>query len=159
MRTIGCRRCGGGLAGQVATSNVVEGARLAEELAPDIVVFDGSGAAVPPVATDRRVLVASGAQDVRAGLNVYRVLVSDLVVAVGVDEAQSGGDPRAEGRPGRPCELRLEPVEPLEGRVAVFAAGPRRPIISRRTSSQPPRTLRIGPACATISPPSTPRLT
>ena len=54
--------------------------------APDLVVFDGSGAAIPPVATDRRILVTSGAQDVRAGLNAYRVLVSDLVVAIGVDD-------------------------------------------------------------------------
>jgi cyclic 2,3-diphosphoglycerate synthetase len=124
VRTIGCRRCGGGLAGQVATSNVAEGARLAEELAPDIVIFDGSGAAVPPVATDRRVLVTSGAQDVRAGLNVYRVLVSDLVVAVGVDDAQAAVIGELKDIPVVRCELRLEPVEPLEGRVAVFAAGP-----------------------------------
>src|SRR5581483_2493040 len=48
--TIGCRRAGGGLAGAVSVSNVAEGARLAAELRPDIVVFDGSGAAIPPVA-------------------------------------------------------------------------------------------------------------
>jgi cyclic 2,3-diphosphoglycerate synthetase len=124
VRTIGCRRCGGGLAGQVATSNVAEGARLAEELAPDIVVFDGSGAAIPPIATDRRILVTSGAQDVRAGLNAYRVLVADLVVAIGVDEAQLGAIRELKDVPVVQCELRLEPVEPIGGRVAVFAAGP-----------------------------------
>jgi cyclic 2,3-diphosphoglycerate synthetase len=124
VRTIGCRRCGGGLAGQVASSNVAEGARLAEELAPDLVVFDGSGAAIPPVATDRRILVTSGAQDVRAGLNAYRVLVSDLVVAVGVDDEQAAAIRELKDIPVIRCELRLEPVEPIEGRVAVFAAGP-----------------------------------
>ncbi len=124
VRTIGCRRCGGGLAGQVASSNVSEGARLAEELAPDIVVFDGSGASIPPVATDRRILVTSGAQDVRAGLNAYRVLVSDLVVAIGVDDSQAAAIRKLKDVPLVRCELRLEPVEPLEGRVAVFAAGP-----------------------------------
>ena len=123
VRTIGCRRCGGGLAGQVATSNVADGARLAEELAPDLVVFDGSGAAIPPVATDRRILVTSGAQDVRAGLNAYRVLVSDLVVAVGVDEGQAEAISELKDVPVVRCELRLEPMEPIEGRVAVFAAG------------------------------------
>ena len=47
VETIGCRRCGGGLAGAVSVSNVAEGARLAVELEPDLVVFDGSGAAHP----------------------------------------------------------------------------------------------------------------
>jgi cyclic 2,3-diphosphoglycerate synthetase len=124
VRTIGCRRCGGGLAGRVASSNVAEGARLAEELAPDLVVFDGSGAAVPPVSTDRRILVTSGAQDVRGGLNAYRVLVSDLVVAIGVDDDEVAAIRRLKLLPVVRCELRLEPVEPIEGRVAVFAAGP-----------------------------------
>jgi len=124
VRTIGCRRCGGGLAGQVASSNVPDGARLAEELAPDLVIFDGSGAAIPPVATDRRILVTSGAQDVRAGLNGYRVLVSDLVVGVGIDDDQVEAIRRLKQLPIIRCELRLEPVEPIEGRVAVFAAGP-----------------------------------
>jgi cyclic 2,3-diphosphoglycerate synthetase len=126
VRTIGCRRCGGGLAGQVAISNVAAGAHLAEELAPDLVVFDGSGAAIPPVATDRRILVTSGAQDVRAGLNAYRVLVSDVVVSIGADDEQVAAIRALKDVPVARCELRLEPVEPTEGRVAVFAAGPAR---------------------------------
>ena len=76
VRTIGCRRCGGGLAGQVATSNVPAGIELAERLAPDVLVVDGSGAAVPPVRADATILVTGDGQDVRAGLNPYRVLVS-----------------------------------------------------------------------------------
>ena len=51
LPTIGCRRAGGGLAGAPFASNVLEGARLAATLDPDIVVFDGSGAAHP---ADRR---------------------------------------------------------------------------------------------------------
>lgn len=124
VRTIGCRRCGGGLAGQVASSNVAEGARLAQELAPDIVVFDGSGAAIPPIETDRRILVTAGAQDVLAGLNAYRVLVSDLVVATNVDDEQVAAIRGLKDVPVVRCELRLTAVEPVSGRVAVFAAGP-----------------------------------
>src|SRR5439155_11987039 len=56
--TVGCRRCGGGLAGETADSNVLEGAALAATLRPDLLVFDGSGAALPPVAADARILVA-----------------------------------------------------------------------------------------------------
>ena len=39
--TIGCRRCGGGLAGAVGSSNVLAGAELAAARSPDLVVFDG----------------------------------------------------------------------------------------------------------------------
>ncbi len=83
VATVGCRRCGGGLAGAVATSNVGQGARVAASLHPDLVVFDGSGAALPPIAADRTVVVVGGHQDpaVAAGyLNTYRLLVADLVV-------------------------------------------------------------------------------
>jgi cyclic 2,3-diphosphoglycerate synthase len=110
--TIGCRRAGGGLAGKVFVSNVVAGARLAAERAPDVVVFDASGASIPPIAVDRRVLVVGARHDVDSHFNTYRRLVSDLVVAV---------DCEVEG--AIPATLRLRPLAPLEGRVAVFTAG------------------------------------
>jgi cyclic 2,3-diphosphoglycerate synthetase len=110
--TIGCRRAGGGLAGQVFVSNVLAGARLAAELAPDVVVFDSSGAAVPPIATERRVLVVGPDQDIDAYFNRYRRLISDVVVSVGCE---------VEG--AHSATLRLRALEPLEGRVAVFTAG------------------------------------
>jgi cyclic 2,3-diphosphoglycerate synthetase len=121
--TVGCRRAGGGLAGQVFDSNVLEGARIAVELGPDLVVFDGSGAAIPPVEVDARVLVARTDRDATAYLNPYRVLVSDLVVLVG------DGDPEPirelKDVPIVRAELRLAPVEPLAGRrTAVFTTGP-----------------------------------
>jgi cyclic 2,3-diphosphoglycerate synthetase len=83
VETIGCRRCGGGLAGAVFSSNVAAGAALAAASAPDLVIFDGSGAALPPVAADRTVLAVPGHHDpaVAAGyLNTYRLLRADLVV-------------------------------------------------------------------------------
>jgi cyclic 2,3-diphosphoglycerate synthase len=121
--TIGCRRAGGGLAGAVTASNVFEGAALAVEREPDVVVFDGSGAAIPPVDVDARILVSGSGHDPTAYLNAYRVLVSDLVVLVG------GGDAEAIRRlkdiPVVPAELRLRPAAPLGGRrVAVFTTGP-----------------------------------
>jgi cyclic 2,3-diphosphoglycerate synthetase len=111
--TIGCRRAGGGLAGQPFVSNIGEGARLAAKRRPDLVVFDGSGSAIPPVAADRRILVTGPGHDLGAHFNAYRELVSDLVIAVGYesDDAIS-------------ATLRLRPLAPLEGRVAVFTAGP-----------------------------------
>jgi cyclic 2,3-diphosphoglycerate synthetase len=111
--TIGCRRAGGGVAGRPFVTNVPEGARLAAARAPDAVVFDGSGTAIPPVAVDRRVLVVGPGHDLEQGFDLYRRLISDIVVAVGceVDGAFA-------------AELRLRPLGPLPGRVAVFAAGP-----------------------------------
>jgi cyclic 2,3-diphosphoglycerate synthetase len=112
LPTIGCRRAGGGLAGQVFVSNVADGARLAAERSPDLVVFDSSGTAIPPVAVDRRVLVVGPHHDLDSYLNTYRRLVSDLVVAVGCE---------VEGAITARIELR--PLEPVEGRVAIFTAG------------------------------------
>ena len=120
---VGCRRAGGGLAGAPFDSNVLEGARLAAQLEPELLVFDGSGAALPPVEADSRILVTNGAHDARAGLNAYRVLVSDLVVDTG------GADREAirsiSDVPVVAAELRLRPAEPLRGRrTAVFTTGP-----------------------------------
>lgn len=123
VATVGCRRAGGGLAGAVTVSNVLEGALLAAERGPDVVVFDGSGAAIPPVDVDARILVSGRGHDPLAYLNPYRVLVSDAVLLVG------GGDPAAvrtlKKVPVLEADLRLRPVTPLRGRrVAVFTTGP-----------------------------------
>jgi cyclic 2,3-diphosphoglycerate synthetase len=122
VTTIGCRRAGGGLAGAVGTSNVAAGARVAAERRPDFVVFDGSGAAIPPVAVDRRVLVIGRGHDPVGYLNAYRVLVSDLVVLVGGGDAAAVTD--VKDVPVVEAELVLRPMEPLLGRrVAVFTTG------------------------------------
>src|SRR5689334_11611804 len=81
--TVGCRRCGGGLAGRVATANVLEGIQVALGLDPELLILDGSGAALPPVAADARILVipAQQAPEIATGyLNAYRILLADLVV-------------------------------------------------------------------------------
>jgi cyclic 2,3-diphosphoglycerate synthase len=119
---IGCRRAGGGLAGAPFDSNVLEGANLAQELDPELLVFDGSGAALPPVAVDARILVANGEHEVRAGLNAYRVLVSDLVVDTG--GADRDAIRAVSDVPIVAAELLLRPTEPLRGRrTAVFTTG------------------------------------
>jgi cyclic 2,3-diphosphoglycerate synthase len=121
VTTVGCRRCGGGLAGATFTTNVLDGARRAAELAPDVVVFDGSGAAIPPVATRVRILVA---HDLAGGLNPYRALISDLVLSMSGEVVSAA---EALGRKALQFDLRLRPLEPLDGRrAAVFTTGPAR---------------------------------
>jgi cyclic 2,3-diphosphoglycerate synthetase len=81
--TVGCRRCGGGLAGEPFVSNVLEGAEIANSLDTLVTLFDGSGAAMPPVQVERRVLVAGANQDpeyIVGFLGTYRLLLSDLVL-------------------------------------------------------------------------------
>jgi cyclic 2,3-diphosphoglycerate synthase len=135
VATVGCRRCGGGLAGGVATSNVSEGARVAVALDPELVIFDGSGAALPPVATDRTVAVVGGHQDpaVATGyLNAYRLLRADLVVLTMAEASSGWGDVRdAVRRVVRtgvevvPARLRPRPLVDVSGRsVAYFSAAP-----------------------------------
>ena len=135
VATVGCRRCGGGLAGAVATSNVAEGARIAVDLEPDVVVFDGSGAALPPVDAGRTVVVVGGHQDphVAAGyLNAYRLLLADLVVVTMAEEGAGREEVQAAVRavarrdvPVVAATLRPRPLVDVRGRtIAYFCAAP-----------------------------------
>jgi cyclic 2,3-diphosphoglycerate synthetase len=127
---IGCRRCGGGLAGGVATSNVPSGAELAVERSPDFVVFDGSGAALPPVATTKGLLVTSTFNDpalVTGYLNAYRILIADLVVITMASDRTAHELLAAAIREVKPevpvisADLRPRPLVPVAGkRVAYF---------------------------------------
>jgi cyclic 2,3-diphosphoglycerate synthase len=127
--TIGCRRCGGGLAGSPGATNLLEGAALAAELEPELAIFAGSGAAIPPIATSARLLVTSTAQPtevVTGYLNAYRILVSDLVIVTGgVDDALVEAIHDVKEVPIVPVELRPRPVAPVAGRrVAYFSTAP-----------------------------------
>jgi cyclic 2,3-diphosphoglycerate synthase len=91
--TVGCRRCGGGLAGEPFVSNVLEGAEIANGLDTRVTVFDGSGAAMPPVQVERRVLVAGANQDseyIVGFLGTYRLLLSDLLLLTMSEEPMAG---------------------------------------------------------------------
>ncbi|HET9937536.1 MAG TPA: 2,3-diphosphoglycerate synthetase [Gaiella sp.] len=133
--TVGCRRCGGGLAGAVAVSNVAAGLEVAVALGPELVLLDGSGAALPPVEADRRVLVTSAAQpvDVAAGyLNAFRARIADLVLVTMAEPDAAHAELAAAVRelvrddvPVVRCVLRPRPLEPVAGeRVAYFCTAP-----------------------------------
>ena len=135
LPTVGCRRCGGGLAGAVGVSNVLAGTRIAEDLDPGLIVLDGSGAALPPIAADRRVLVVGAHQDhaVATGyLNPYRALLADLVVVTMAEDDFDHDALAAQlaelTRPGVPivrAVLRPRPLTDVRGRsVAFFGTAP-----------------------------------
>jgi cyclic 2,3-diphosphoglycerate synthetase len=113
--TVGCRRVGGGPAGQPAESNVAAGAALAAALEPGAILFEGSGACIPPVEVDRTVCLVG--PDPPDPFDDYRLLRADVVLA-----------PEGASRPPAdaiPFSLRAEPAEPLPvgARVALFTTG------------------------------------
>jgi cyclic 2,3-diphosphoglycerate synthase len=117
VRTVGCRRLGGGLAGAPAESNVPAGAALAASLpGAGALIFEGSGACIPPVEVGRTLCVIGPAEP---ELFVdYSLLRADLLIAHREAVAPPGA---------LRFELRPEPAEPLpEGaRVALFTTGAR----------------------------------
>jgi cyclic 2,3-diphosphoglycerate synthase len=138
VTTVGCRRCGGGLAGEPFVSNVLEGAEIANGLDTGVTLFDGSGAAMPPVEVDARVLVAGAHQDpeyVVGYLGAYRVMISDLVLLT-MSEEPMAGDAKVrdlvhrirEIRPDLtvvPTVFRPRPVGDVSGkRVAYLSTAP-----------------------------------
>lgn len=89
LTTIGCRRCGGGFAGVVFASVVPEGAEVANKLPADIVIFEGSGASMPPVATDAWIIAIGASQSpdyITGYMGPYRIRKSDLCVLTMCEE-------------------------------------------------------------------------
>lgn len=83
VTTIGCRRCGGGFGGKVFLSNVVEGTKLADSLNPDLIILEGSGAALPDAKADANICVIGASQDwndIVGYLGVYRILISEIII-------------------------------------------------------------------------------
>jgi cyclic 2,3-diphosphoglycerate synthetase len=113
--TVGCRRVGGGFAGVPFESNVPAGAALAGSLEPGAILFEGSGASIPPVETDRTLCILGAGEP--EPFAEYRVARADLVLAAeGAVGPPSGAVPFA---------MRPEPLEELpdDARVAVFTTG------------------------------------
>jgi cyclic 2,3-diphosphoglycerate synthetase len=115
VATVGCRRIGGGFAGQPFESNVPQGAALAASLAPGTILFEGSGACIPPVEVDRTVcILGAGPPEPFAE---YRLARADLVLA-----AEGAHDPPPAAIS---FSMRPESVEeiPADARVALFTTG------------------------------------
>lgn len=134
VTTVGCRRCGGGMAGETFFSNVPEGARIADGLDKEIMILEGSGAAIPPVHADAAIVVISaarGAGYVRDYFGPYRVTRADLAIISSAEEPLASPAQVAEVRealaqvaPDMPViatAFRPVPLEPIAGRKVLFA--------------------------------------
>lgn len=81
--TIGCRRCGGGMVGEVFITNMKKGAQMANEVDADFVIIEGSGAAIPPIVTDKHIVLVGANQpliNIERFFGPFRLKMADLVV-------------------------------------------------------------------------------
>jgi cyclic 2,3-diphosphoglycerate synthetase len=125
VRAVGCRRVGGGLAGEPYDSNVPAGAELAASLSPGAIVFEGSGSTLPPVEVDHTVCIVGQEPEALGALGAYRLWRSELALLMELGGEAPAWGPELEGIPALRCTLRPEPAEPIPGgaRVAVFSTG------------------------------------
>jgi cyclic 2,3-diphosphoglycerate synthetase len=134
VTTVGCRRCGGGMAGETFFSNVPEGALLADKLGKELIILEGSGAAIPPVAADGTVLVIGagrGETYVRDYFGPYRLARADLaIIATAEEPVATPAEVAAiraviaSARPDLPVStttFRPAPIEPVAGKRVFFA--------------------------------------
>jgi cyclic 2,3-diphosphoglycerate synthetase len=146
VTTIGTRRCGGGLAGAPGDDTFAAGVALANARHEPLILFEGSGSAVPPAHADATLCVVPADIDrelLGGYLGSYRVLLSDLVVVTMAETslADSGAvsslerDVRrlARGGAAYPASprattpaialtvLRPFPLEPISGRRVFYA--------------------------------------
>jgi cyclic 2,3-diphosphoglycerate synthetase len=134
VTTVGCRRCGGGMAGETFFSKVPEGARLADALGKELLVLEGSGSAIPPVWADSSIIVigaSRGVGYVRDYFGPYRISRADLVVITSAEEPLASPEDveaiRSEIHriaPGMPIvatTLRPSPLQSIAGRRILFA--------------------------------------
>ncbi|HYO61413.1 MAG TPA: 2,3-diphosphoglycerate synthetase [Actinomycetota bacterium] len=87
--TVGCRRCGGGLAGGVEISNVAAGIEVAGELPGDLLLLEGSGSSIPPCRADATILVVPASipgEYLTGYMGPYRLLLADFVVVTMCEE-------------------------------------------------------------------------
>jgi cyclic 2,3-diphosphoglycerate synthetase len=89
VTTVGCWRCGSGVAGDVEFSNVDRGVALANDLPGRLLILEGSGSAIPPVHADATCLIVPASIDMeylRGYFGPYRLLLSDVVVVTMCEE-------------------------------------------------------------------------
>ena len=87
--TIGCRRCGGGMAGEVFMTNMKKGAKLANEVDAKFAIFEGSGAAIPPIKTDKKIVLVGANQPIEnltTYFGPYRIGLGDLIILTMCEE-------------------------------------------------------------------------
>ncbi len=132
--TVGCKRCGGGMAGPPFFSNVREGVELLNQLDCNFAIIEGSGPTSPPVHTDASLLIVSARippDRSVAFFGEYRIRTANLV-AVSMCEDKVVRDRHAQeifrhvksvarDIPVVFTVFRIEPAEEIRGRRIFLA--------------------------------------
>jgi cyclic 2,3-diphosphoglycerate synthetase len=143
--TVGTRRCGGGLAGTPADATFAAGVALGDARPEAMLLYEGSGAAIPPAHADATVCLVPATADpelVSGYLGLHRILLSDLIVVTmaessfadsGARVSDQGGASRARladlersvrglapGVPVVRTVLRPTPLGPISGRRVFY---------------------------------------
>ena len=87
--TIGCRRCGGGMTGEVFQTNMIQGAEIANSVENKFIIFEGSGAAIPPIKTDSTILLIGANQpliNIEHYFGPLRIMQADLIILTMCEE-------------------------------------------------------------------------
>ncbi|MGC9516316.1 MAG: 2,3-diphosphoglycerate synthetase [Methanomicrobiales archaeon] len=132
--TIGCRRCGGGMVGDVFITNMKQGAKLANEVDADFVIMEGSGAAIPPIKTDKHIVLVGVNQpiiNIERFFGPYRINLADLVILTMCEEPMAS--PKKVKRVENfikelnphaiviPTVFRPKPLDDIENKRVLFA--------------------------------------
>lgn len=132
--TIGCRRCGGGMAGEVFLTNMKRGAEIANDLESKIVIFEGSGAAIPPIKTDKNIVLIGANQPLNNIIEYfgpYRIGLADLIILTMCEEPMANPEKISfienfvkEIKPNIKIistVFRPKPLEDIKGKKILFA--------------------------------------
>lgn len=130
ISTVACRRCGGGMAGAPFVSNVLAGAELANKLDERFVIFEGSGASLPPVKTDACLLTIGAHQPIEylgGYFGPYRITLSDFVVITMCESPLSDSK-----RVDEICRV-VKNIKPgIEVAKTIFRPNPLKPVTDRK---------------------------
>lgn len=132
--TVGCRRCAGGMAGQVYITNMLDGAKKTNELDCNLIAIEGSGSAIPPIKTDKHIVLVGANQPIETlteYFGPFRIKLADLIIITMCDEEICSKEkldnlinqikeinPDAEVIP---TIFRPAPVESIENKRVLFA--------------------------------------
>lgn len=132
--TVGCRRCAGGMAGQVYVTNMVEGAKKTNDLDTNLIAIEGSGSAIPPIKTDKNIVLVGANQPIETlteYFGPFRIKLADLIIITMCDEQICSKEslenlinkikeinPNVEVIP---TIFRPHPVESIENKKVLFA--------------------------------------
>ncbi len=132
--TVGCRRCAGGMAGQVFETNMVDGVRMTNDLDVNLVAIEGSGSAVPPIKTNQTITLVGANQPIETLIEYfgpYRIKLADLIIITMCDEEICSKDKLEDlidfihdTNPDAaivPTIFRPHPVKSIEGKNILFA--------------------------------------